>query len=376
MARKGENIYKRKDGRWEGRFIKNRTETGKAIYGYIYGKTYTEVRNRLLYAKANTVNNFIDDKPQSEILFEEVAWLWINDISSSIKLSTRNKYINLLKLYMIPTFKNYNLSEINKITFDKYINHLLTKGGCKGTGLSSKTVGDIISVYRSITKYAINKNINVAFDGTGIYVKRTIQSMRILSVSEQSRMIKYLSSNMNLCNLGILLTLSTGIRLGELCALCWDDISYEDNVIHIQKTMQRVQVQDGLNKTQVIITSPKSSCSVRDIPIPEHLRLLLNEYKDNTGYFLTGSKSKYIEPRTMENKLKKITEVCNIKDFHFHSLRHTFATRCIETGFDVKCLSEILGHSDVSITLNRYVHPTLELKAHHMNKLSEIFSVN
>lgn len=376
MARKGENIYKRKDGRWEGRFIKNRTETGKAIYGYIYGKTYTEVRKRLLYAKANTLNNSIADKPESDILFNEIAWLWINDISNSIKISTRNKYINLLNLYMIPTLKKYNLSEINKITFDKYINHLLTKGGSKGTGLSSKTVSDVISVYKSIAKYATNKGINVAFDGTGIYVKRTLQSMRILSISEQNRMIKYLSCDMNLCNLGILLTLNTGIRLGELCALCWDDISYEDNVIHIRKTMQRVQVQDGMNKTQVIITSPKSTCSVRDIPIPEHLRLLLDEYKDNTGYFLTGSESKYIEPRTMENKLKKITETCNIKDFHFHSLRHTFATRCIETGIDVKCLSEILGHSDVSITLNRYVHPSLELKAHHMNKLSEIFSVN
>ena len=139
--------------------------------------------------------------------------------------------------------------------------------------------------------------------------------------------------------------------------------------------MQRIQVKDEDKKTKIIVTPPKSICSIRDIPIPKHILIMLYDYKNNSGYFLTGSKTKYIEPRTMENKLKKATNKCNIDNVHFHSLRHTFATRCIEIGFDVKCLSEILGHSDVSITLNRYVHPTLELKAHHMNKLSDLFSV-
>ena len=377
MARKGENIYKRKDGRWEGRYIQNRSENGKAIYGYIYGKTYKDVKSRLAIAKANV----IEDKTISmvstsnTITFEEAANKWLKDISCRIKLSTANKYLNILNSYLIPKFGKTNLEDINQEVLETYTKHLLTMGGFKENGLSSKTVSDIISVYRSTIKYARYKNFLVSSDGSNLCIKRNINTLRILSISEQNKLINYLLENNDLCNMGILLALNTGIRIGELCALCWEDISLEDKVIHINKTMQRIQVKDEDKKTKIIVTSPKSTCSIRDIPIPKHILIMLYDYKNNSGYFLTGSKTKYIEPRTMENKLKKATNKCNIDNLHFHSLRHTFATRCIEIGFDVKCLSEILGHSDVSITLNRYVHPTLELKAHHMNKLSDLFSV-
>ena len=308
MARRGENIYKRKDGRWEGRYIQNRSETGKAIYGYIYGKTYLDVKNRLSLAKANIPKkNPLELNPKT-FTFEEIAFSWINDISNRIKISTQNKYYNILNDYLFPEFKNVSLTEITNDIFDKYINCLLSQGGTKKSGLSSKTVSDVVSVYRSIIKYAKVKGIPISCDGTNLYIKRSSKNMRILSFSEQNKMIQCLSEDMNLCNLGILLTLNTGLRIGELCALQWEDISFEDKVIHINKTMQRIQVLDGNQKTQIIITPPKSASSVRDIPIPDHILMLLSGYKNNTGYFLTASKTRFIEPRTMENKFKKITE--------------------------------------------------------------------
>ena len=188
-------------------------------------------------------------------------------------------------------------------------------------------------------------------------------------------MISELTEELNLPGLGIYLCLFTGIRVGELCALTWDDISLENNMIHIHRTMQRIQTPDSERKTAILIAKPKSQCSIRDIPIAGALREKLVQQAVKEGYVLTGNKTNYIEPRTMQNRFKAIVERCGIQDVHFHTLRHTFATRCIEVGFDVKSLSEILGHANVSITLNRYVHPSMELKQKNMDKLSKLFTV-
>ena len=146
-------------------------------------------------------------------------------------------------------------------------------------------------------------------------------------------------------------------------------------MIHIQRTLQRIQTPDSEKKTTILITEPKSQCSIRDIPIAAVLREKLIQQPIKEGYVLTGNKNKYVEPRTMENRFKAITKKCKIQDAHFHTLRHTFATRCIEVGFDVKSLSEILGHANVNITLNRYVHPSAELKQENIDKLSKLFAV-
>ena len=174
----------------------------------------------------------------------------------------------------------------------------------------------------------------------------------------------------------MLICLYTGIRIGELCALQWDDISLEKKTLHIQKTMLRIQTDDENQKTKVVITPPKSSCSVRTIPVQDILVEYLARFEEGPdAYLLTGSAEKYIEPRTMQNRFKSVLNKCGIHSANFHALRHTFATRCVEAGFDVKSLSEILGHSSVNITLNRYVHPTMEMKRSNMNRLSEFLTV-
>ena len=187
----------------------------------------------------------------------------------------------------------------------------------------------------------------------------------------------YLRNNLNLYNLGILVCLYTGFRIGEICALKWGNVSFQEKVIYVHQTMQRLQCSEsGESKTQIIISNPKSNSSVRKIPIPDELFNLIDQYTfPENAYFLTGTSKQYVEPRNMQNKFKKAIKECGIENANFHALRHTFATRCVELGFDIKSLSEILGHSSVNITLNRYVHPSMELKQQNMNKLSELLAV-
>jgi integrase len=179
-------------------------------------------------------------------------------------------------------------------------------------------------------------------------------------------------------NLGILLCLFTGMRVGEICALKWEDFSFQEKSIHVHNTMQRLQIPDSTTaqKTRIMVTSPKSKCSIRTIPIPDSLiQLIQKEFPNRQGYVLAAVNEKYIEPRTMQKYFHYVQKQCGLVPVNFHALRHTFATRCIELGFDVKSLSEILGHATVNITLNRYVHPSMELKQQNMQKLSSLLAV-
>ena len=165
--------------------------------------------------------------------------------------------------------------------------------------------------------------------------------------------------------------------MGEICALQWEDISISDKTIHVHHTMQRIQSHNTTGpKTQIVITTPKSACSIRVIPIPDELiEMLILYQKTTSGYFLSNSEQKIVEPRIMQNHFKKVLKESDIAPANYHALRHTFATRCIELGFDIKSLSEILGHASVNITMNRYIHPSLELKKANMQKLSSLLAV-
>lgn len=378
MARKGENIYKRKDGRWEGRYVKSRTPEGKIRYGYIYAATHKEAKEKLARA---TVFHEMHPAEKTDsgctTLFQEVAVEWLESISPKIKESTNNKYRNLLESYIYPEFKTVPLCNMTHETIEAYCNRLLQTGGAKGLGLSPKTVSDVLSIIRSILHFAVRKGESIPC-GTGtIQIKRSSREMRVLSRSEQEKLCRYLYSDLDGCNMGILLSLFTGLRIGEVCALRWEDISLSEKTIHIHQTMQRIQVRtEAQRKTKIVITTPKSPCSVRTIPIPDRLAGIMEEHQESpAGYFLTNSNSRYIEPRTLQNHFKNALDKSSVESANYHSLRHTFATRCVELGFDVKSLSEILGHASVSITMNRYVHPSMELKKENMQRLSELFSV-
>lgn len=376
MPRKGENIYKRKDGRWEGRYVKGRNGK-KAIYGYVYSKSYSEVKKQLILKRAEYALE--ENKPSAstmqDALFSEVSEMWLRSIQASVKESSWIKYRNILKCSVVPRLGNMNLCEIDYSVVAALCSDLMESGGKDQSGLAAKTVADALSLTKAVIKYASRMKYMTDRTALDVSVKVKNAPLRVLSVQEQQILISELTEKLNFTELGIYICLFTGIRVGELCALTWDDISLENNMIHIHRTMQRMQTSGGENKTAILIAEPKSQCSIRDIPIAGTLREKLMQQAVREGYVLTGNKNKYVEPRTMQNRFKAIVERCGIRDAHFHTIRHTFATRCIEVGFDVKSLSEILGHANVSITLNRYVHPSMELKKKNMDKLSELFAV-
>lgn len=376
MPRKGENIYKRKDGRWEGRYIKTHSSTGKAIYGYVYAKTYREVKVKIQEVQMPIASQS-KEIPSSTDKFEYFAEKWFENIRAQTKESTQNKYRNMLDAYILPNLGSKYISEITYEIIEEHSHYLLTVGGKSGNGLSSKTVSDILSIIRNILKFTVRKGKIIPCDGTSIQIKYTPSQMRIFSKSEQEQLCQYLYAHTTPCNIGTLICLFTGLRIGEICALRWEDFSQEDQTIHVHQTLQRIQAKDdSKQKTKIVITSPKSSCSLRTIPIPDALLKMLIQYKRvEKGFVLTNSDSIFVEPRTLQNNFKKALKESGIENVNFHTTRHTFATRCVELGFDVKTLSEILGHATVNITMNRYVHPTLDMKRENMEKLSALISV-
>lgn len=368
MPKRGENIYKRKDGRWEGRYILERNLC-KIKYGYIYAKSYSEAKEKLNQAK--TVKPSMIDK---NVDFNKMSLLWLESIKSNIKHSSYVKYYNILTNHINPIIGKQKLISVNSNIIHQFAEYKRTCGRIDGNGgLSPKTVNDIVSVIYLISKYACEMGMPVNADMLKVRLKQPPTVVTALSRKEQKVISDYLINNFNNVNLGILLCLYTGLRIGEICAMKFSDISSTDEIISVRKTMQRVQCLDGgRRKTCISVNTPKSECSIRDIPIPHFIMNLISKYNlySCDSYILSGRADAYIEPRTLENKFKKCLKACNIENVKFHILRHTFATRCIELGVEIKSLSEILGHSNVNITLNRYVHSSMDLKRKNIEKLS------
>ena len=372
MSRKGENIYKRKDGRWEGRFIKQRTKNNKAIYGYVYGRSYSTVKEKLAKAKSTYVlgTNY-SSKRTMTMNFENITELWLLNKSNIIKASTFNRYKNLLNNNILPFIGKRFISEISTAEIQDYVHFLSTNGriDSKG-GLSAKTISDIICIIKSVLNYSESLGYHHCCALKYISFRVEKKEMRVLNRNEQKRLTEYLINNIDNTNAGILLSLYTGIRVGELCALKAKDFDFLNKKLKIKQTLQRIQkVQYEDSKTYISITEPKSTASVREIPLPDFICNIFLTMKFHFDGFVLSGTLVPIEPRTMENRYNRIMKNLGIIGATFHTLRHTFATRSIEVGFDIKSLSEILGHSSVNITLNRYVHSSFELKTENMKKL-------
>ena len=385
MARKGENIFKRKDGRWEGRYIKSR-DNGKAVYGYVFGKSYSEAKKKkaeamrgLSSSAMSASHRILRTRSVSQVsrqpLMRDVAYQWLDELKTTRRRSTTTKYEGQLRNHIIPEFGDKYVNDISNKDLISFSQKLLRKPGRNGRTLSPRTVADIIARMKSIRKFSILHGYEVSYVSECIEIPQKSEKIRVLSAEEEKKLVAYLKENFNPTSLGIMLSLFTGIRLGELCALKWSDFSLEEHDFHVCKTMQRLPNPDqtARKKTQVEIGEPKSPSSVRTIPLPEKFMEYLRSSYVEDAYVLSGQKYYFIEPRTMENRFQVVLKKCGIKDTNFHTLRHTFATRCVEIGFDVKTLSEILGHATVNITLNRYVHPSMKTKRENMEKLNELF---
>lgn len=354
--RRGENIYKRRDGRWEGRYIASRDENGKACYRSVYAPTYVEVRDKLRKCSQELKNG-------NTSLFENIGENWLSGVKLRCKLSTYNKYFSTYNNHLLPEFSGLRISELNSKCIEGFISGK--------TDLSDKTRSDILSMLKQIMKFAEHSGFYVDNTISDLSVRQSVNEIRVLTVQEQIRLENYLLSCDSMITTGIYITLYTGLRIGELCALKRSDIDLDSGMIHISGTMQRLRIDTTATRTQVMITEPKSKCSIRDIPIPKAILNVCRMYYYNIPehcFILTGNET-YIEPRLLSYHFKKCTKACNLENIRFHTLRQTFATRCIERGVDVKSLSEILGHYDANVTLNRYVHPSMEHKRKNIEKL-------
>ena len=372
MSRRGENIWHRKDGRWEGRYIKNRLN-GRAVYGYVYARTYQEVKEK----QALKMKELGDTKVHpNKLSMDELFNLFLNNRKHSVKTSTYAKYQRDINNHLRPYWTGILLKDINSIMIENFTDYLATRGNVTShKGLSPKTVKDLVVLLKSIILYANRRelcSINLPYISSPKQQKPNIQT---LSKEEQSVFEEYLYRNMDLTKMGILLTLYTGMRIGELCALQWKNIDIKNQTLNIEQTIQRIADSSSDHSTRIIFDTPKSDSSVRNIPIITELFCVLeqsfyNPLQSPDCFFLTGN-TNYIEPRNLYRKYQAYLTECGLPHYTFHCLRHTFATRAIECGFDPKSLSEILGHSNVKITLDRYVHPDFELKKNQMELLSK-----
>lgn len=369
MPRKGENIYKRKDGRWEGRFIKARDEHNQIVYGYIYGKSYREVKERLLVVKAKHLETSLITSPKSDESLE----YWIREcmttkIKKEVKPSTYTNYFRLLRNHVFPLLGSIQIGKLTKDNIQMLIEILTMKG------LAVGTIHLIYTVLNSNLKIAVEEGCLVRNPcEQAVLPKKTKNRVRALSITEQKQMENLFIDTP--AGVPVIIALYTGMRIGEICGLKWSDIDFNEQILFVRRTIIRVSDENSLDhRTQIIEEKPKTLESIRVIPLAKKLTTFLTKLhaKSNSEYVVNFN-GKRIEPRTVSYRYKRILSGSGLDNFSFHSLRHTFATRCLENGVDVASISRLLGHSSVKMTLDTYTDSMMEKRREAVQKLDSLF---
>lgn len=375
MARRGENIYKRKDHRWEGRYKIGADALGRGVYRSVYAQSYTECKDKLKAAmRQKTAKKPIH--AGSAYSFAQVSGQWLESIRPLVKISSFAAYSYILTRYL-QCFMSANMEQLTKPVGEAYITMLLKRGAKGGKrGLAVRTAGNILAVLKMVctfaqARYAVRNEIRQV----RLPKQRNIKGM-VLSAGEWERMMRALSSQNEETALAVSIGMHTGMRIGEICALKREDIDLEEKIIHVRKTVQRVKnlEENCGKKTKLILGEPKSGSSHREIPIKQALLKKLKKICEarKEGTFLLGiDETKPLDPRTLQYRFKAFLKKVEAKEMNFHGLRHSFATRCVEKKMDIKSLSEILGHASVKMTLDRYVHSSMEHKRAQMEQLEE-----
>lgn len=357
MARRGENIYHRKDGRWEGRYKSGYKENGQAKYRSVYGHSYTEVKQKLAVLKTSAPVVTTSCNMTVNMLFSE----WLSAVKLRVKPSTYANYLMKTEKHILPEFGGLRYDTLTVKMLSNFIQEKLD------SGLSAKYVSDIIIVFKSMAKYILRiygfRNLLADVELPKVQGKEAF----LLTYNQQLQLCRYLQRNMSTTSLCVLLSLYTGLRVGEICGLMWGDIDFEKSILTVRRTVQRIR--NSIHGTRLIADAPKSHTSKRTIPIPKFIMKLLRDSRSNDNYYILSSTDHIIEPRTLQRRFKSILKKANLPSVSYHSLRHAFATNCLQIGFDVKTLSEILGHASVETTLNRYVHTSMERKTACMTLL-------
>jgi len=288
----------------------------------------------------------------------QVINLWKTDKKQYVKKSSFSAYLLLIENHLLPAFgdkKDIIEAEVQTFVFQKL-----------EQGLSQKTIKDILIVLKMVLKFgAKNKWLEHQPFDIQFPTEREKHNIDVLSRTNQKKMMSYIETHFTFRNIGVYICLSAGIRIGEICALTWEDIDTDNGIIHVRKTIQRIYlVEDSARKTELILDTPKTKNSIREIPMSRDLLKMLKPLKKivNSSFFVLTNDAKPTEPRTYRSYYKNLMKELNMPDLKFHGLRHSFATRCIESKCDYKTVSVLLGHSNITTTLNLYVHPNLEQK--------------
>ncbi len=297
---------------------------------------------------------------------KDIIELWKQNKKHYVKKSTYSAYVLLLENHLIPFYGVMESVEENDV--QEFVLEKIRQG------LSQKTIKDIIIVLKMIIKFGVKQKM---LEPTQIDIKFPTENSRneleVLNKSDHKKFVGYLQENFTFRNLGIYVCISTGMRIGEICGLMWSDIDIANGIIKVRRTVQRIYIiNDNERHTEILVDTPKTKNSIRDIPMTTELIKIIKPLMKivNENYFLVTNDIKPTEPRTYRSYYERLLKKLHINKLKFHGLRHSFATRCIESKCDYKTVSVILGHSNISTTLNLYVHPNNEQKKKCIDQMS------
>ena len=295
----------------------------------------------------------------------EIAAAWKEYKRPYVKQSTMAAYVLILENHVLPYFGDGD--SLHEQAVQAFVLQKLENG------LSVKTVKDILIVLKMVMKFGVKNEWMTYYEWDIKYpTSSTNKELEVLSVANHRKILNYIQSHFTFTGLGIYISLSTGLRIGEICALKWSDINVTDGTITVSRTIERIYIIEGEKKhTELVINTPKTKNSCREIPMSKELLAMIKPLKKvvNDDFYVLTNDERPTEPRTYRNYYNGLMEKLEIPKLKYHGLRHSFATRCIEAGCDYKTVSVLLGHSNISTTLNLYVHPNMEQKKRCITKM-------
>ena len=353
MPRRGENIYKRKDGRYEGRYVLGKKSNGATRFGYVYARKYSEVRSLLAQKKVRR-DAVVTQDDRGHWRYKSWAEYWLERlVRPRISLSTYCCYKNILTKHLLPCLGDRLVAELDSAVLQDVVAQL------QAHNLAPSTHHGVVRLMRSSLKAAYEEGILKTNVSARVRTAQYHRSEQEVLTKEQQ--VKLTSFAIREGDISVLLGLYMALRVGEACGLMWSDIDFKNGTLMVRRSIQRIKrFEDG--RTQIVIGKPKTCTGLRTMPVPVFLlKLLRQRYARGVpSLYVLGKAEKPAEPRTVQRRFGYISRQAQVAGFHFHSLRHTFATRLLEMGVDMKTVSLLMGHSSPRITMECYAHSTRE----------------